>query len=296
MAFVDLRVVDELNFRVGRFTPAFGDFPLRHDPANHRTSDKPLPYDMGRMLRLREWNMGVLPSPYVDQGIEVNGTHWFGEHRAARLRGVRGRRPARGPGRRRLRLDRVALGVLRRQQLRARARRAGRAHARPDRRRDARRSAPRAWPATWTPSASTATRSAASTCTRASGCSTCAPSTCLRRTEMPLGDDPDARFRYGPGEDGEYDDYFLKDGFYVEANLAALHAARTGRPLRRAAAHGQRARDHSTLREEQRVLRYTGGLNIVFDGSVRLKLSGEFYDFSDFSDEVAANTGVVAAF
>ena len=36
MAFVDLRAVDELNFRVGRFTPAFGDFPLRHDPANHR--------------------------------------------------------------------------------------------------------------------------------------------------------------------------------------------------------------------------------------------------------------------
>ena len=110
MAFVDLRVADELNFRVGRFTPAFGDFPLRHDPANHRTSDKPLPYDMGRMLRLREWNMGVLPAPYVDQGIEINGTHWFGERRPARLRGVRGRRPARGPGRRRFRLDRVALG------------------------------------------------------------------------------------------------------------------------------------------------------------------------------------------
>src|SRR5215471_13771473 len=34
MAFADLRVIDELNFRVGRFTPAFGDFPLRHDPAN----------------------------------------------------------------------------------------------------------------------------------------------------------------------------------------------------------------------------------------------------------------------
>ena len=59
--------------------PSFGDFPLRHDPANHRTSDKPLPYDMGRMLRMREYNMGVLPSPYVDQGAEINGTHWFGE-------------------------------------------------------------------------------------------------------------------------------------------------------------------------------------------------------------------------
>ncbi|MCB9649174.1 MAG: hypothetical protein H6730_21595 [Deltaproteobacteria bacterium] len=36
MAFVDMRVADQLNFRVGRMTPTFGDFPLRHDPANHR--------------------------------------------------------------------------------------------------------------------------------------------------------------------------------------------------------------------------------------------------------------------
>ncbi len=77
MAFADLRVIDELNFRVGRFTPAFGDFPLRHDPANHRTSDKPLPYDMGRMLRMKVFNFGELPAPYVDQGIEISGTHWF---------------------------------------------------------------------------------------------------------------------------------------------------------------------------------------------------------------------------
>src|SRR5688572_27408069 len=79
MAFFDLRVADELNFRVGRFTPSFGEFPLRHDPANHRTSDKPLVYDMGRMLRLREWGMSVLPAPYVDHGLEINGTHWFGD-------------------------------------------------------------------------------------------------------------------------------------------------------------------------------------------------------------------------
>src|SRR5678815_458836 len=77
MAFFDLRVADELNFRVGRFTPQFGSFPIRHDPANHRTSDKPLPYDMGRMLRFSEWNMGILPSPWVDNGVEVSGAHYF---------------------------------------------------------------------------------------------------------------------------------------------------------------------------------------------------------------------------
>jgi hypothetical protein len=79
MAYFDYRIADELNFRLGRFSPSFGAFNLRHDVANHRLSDKPLPYDMGRMLRLRTWNMGVLPSPFPDNGLEINGTHWFGE-------------------------------------------------------------------------------------------------------------------------------------------------------------------------------------------------------------------------
>ena len=78
-AQVDYRVKDELSFRVGRFSPSFGAYNLRHDPANHGLSDKPLPYDMGRMLRLRSWNLGVLPSPFPDNGVEIGGTHWFGE-------------------------------------------------------------------------------------------------------------------------------------------------------------------------------------------------------------------------
>ncbi len=79
MAYFDLRVADELNFRVGRFSPSFGAFNLRHDPANHKLADKPLPYDMGRMLRMRDWNLGVLPSPFPDNGVEIDGTHWFGD-------------------------------------------------------------------------------------------------------------------------------------------------------------------------------------------------------------------------
>jgi len=78
MMYFDFRIADELNFRVGRFSPSFGAFNLRHDPANHRLSDKPLPYDMGRMLRMRQWNQGVLPSPFPDNGIELNGTKWLG--------------------------------------------------------------------------------------------------------------------------------------------------------------------------------------------------------------------------
>ncbi|MDF2695317.1 MAG: hypothetical protein K0S65_3700 [Labilithrix sp.] len=79
MMYFDVRIADELNFRVGRFSPSFGAFNLRHDPANHRLSDKPLPYDMGRMLRMRQWNMSVLPSPFPDNGIEINGSKFIGE-------------------------------------------------------------------------------------------------------------------------------------------------------------------------------------------------------------------------
>jgi hypothetical protein len=78
MAYFDYRAVDELNLRVGRFSPSFGAFNLRHDPANHMLSDKPLPYDMGRMLRKGDWNNGVLPSPFPTNGVEINGTHWLG--------------------------------------------------------------------------------------------------------------------------------------------------------------------------------------------------------------------------
>ena len=78
MGYVDYRIADELNVRVGRFSPSFGAFNLRHDPANHHLTDKPLAYDMGRMLRFEQWSQGVLPSPFPDNGVEVNGTHWFG--------------------------------------------------------------------------------------------------------------------------------------------------------------------------------------------------------------------------
>jgi hypothetical protein len=79
MAYFDFRLADELNVRAGRFSPSFGAFNVRHDPANHATSSKPLPYDMGRMLRQDQWHLGVLPSPFPDNGVEIGGMHWFGE-------------------------------------------------------------------------------------------------------------------------------------------------------------------------------------------------------------------------
>jgi hypothetical protein len=79
MAYFDYRIFDQLSFRAGRFSPSFGAFNLRHDPANQALSSKPLPYDMGRMLRTTDWDMGVLPSPFPDNGVEIGGSQWFGE-------------------------------------------------------------------------------------------------------------------------------------------------------------------------------------------------------------------------
>lgn len=72
--FVELTPHPAFNVRAGRFMPAFGDFYLRHDPTVHKTADNPLPYDMGHMIHLGEWGMGVLPIPYVDNGVEFYGT------------------------------------------------------------------------------------------------------------------------------------------------------------------------------------------------------------------------------
>ncbi len=293
MAFVDLRVVDALSFRVGRFNPSFGDFPLRHDPANHRTADKPLPYDMGRMLRMREWNMGVIPSPYVDHGVEINGTHWFGRvlqldyafHVVSGLRSGEedvdldwmlsrsvyyidnNSEPALG-GRLAVTIDLSAFAMM------TIGSSAMWGSQDPERLRkymivgfDA-----------YLRIADFELRG----------------EYLIRRTQMAM-QDADSRFRYGPVDGEAYDDYFLKDGFYVEAMMPVFDRLelvgrfdglrRTGNVL-----------VNSPLRYRSAILRYTAGFNIVFDASVRLKLSAELYDFSDFEDDVVANAGVVAAF
>jgi hypothetical protein len=293
MAFADLRVVDELNFRVGRFNPAFGDFPLRHDPANHRTSDKPLPYDMGRMLRMREFNLGVLPTPYVDQGVEVNGTHWFGtsaqlDYAVYVVGGLRSGQddvdldfiqsrssyyidnnsePAVG-GRASVTIDATesVLFTLGSSLM------AG--HQDPKRQRS------------YAIGGVDLYARLANVDLRAEYL--------IRRTQIPIND-ADVRYRYGPGANGKYDDFFLKDGFYVEANVPlATRLELVGRfdGLRRIG----NVPVNVPLSKKSSVLRYTAGINIIFDASVRLKISGEYYDFSDFDDDVGINTGVVAAF
>src|ERR1044071_598698 len=286
MAFFDLRVADELNFRVGRFTPQFGSFPIRHDPANHRTADKPLPYDMGRMLRFSEWNMGILPSPWVDNGVELSGAHYFTDD---------------------VRLDYAAYAVA--------GPRSGNDAA------DFDYKLSRSGDAYYVDNNSrpslggnVALNIVAGKTTVTAGASgmfgTYDPDNKLhyqiagahlvlqlsrvflraeylvRRTEMALGDAPAQRFKYGPGKDGKYDPYFLKQGWYAELEMPAgdrLDLILRWDGLRR---QGNVLRD-SGLRSDSAVLRYTAGASIKVRGAVRLKLSGELYDFTDFSDEIA---------
>lgn len=301
MAYVDLTVVDELRFRVGRFNPSFGEFPLRHDPANHRTVDKPLPYDMGRMLRIREWNLGVLPSPYVDNGLEIGGTHWFGysvqvDYAAYAVSGLRGEstgvdldfkqsrsgsggtyyvdnnsRPS-GGGRLALTLDLAdqettfTVGA----------------------------SGMTGW---YDPDAKlTYTVAGADFFARIKTFELRAEYL-ARRTKMSLGDDPVMRFKYGPKNNGKFDPYVLKDGFYIEALFPVLPRVelvgrfdglrRFGNVLRSEGVSG-------SLTKRSEVLRYTVGTDVSVGYGVRVKLDLEYYDFSDFHDDIAATLGVAA--
>ena len=295
MAFIDMRLLDELNVRVGRFNPSFGDFTLRHDPANHRTADKPLPYDMGRMLREKEFNIGVLPSPYVDQGIEINGTHWFGDSVQLdyALHAVGGLRA----GQNDMDVDFISMRSVYYLDNNSEPSLGGRlaltlnltddvlltmggsgmwGHLDPKRQHSY-----------WVAGADVYLRLASFDLHA---------EYLIRRTEFSVGSNPDDTFRFGPNKGGTYDNFFLKDGFYVEGNLPL-----TSRFELVARFDGLRRMGNVTINspiksKHSAVLRYTAGCDVILEGSVRLKFSGEYYDFTDFKDELAVNAGVAAAF
>jgi len=116
----------------------------------------------------------------------------------------------------------------------------------------------------------------------------------VRRTEMSLGDDPASRFRYGPGEDGEFDDFFVKEGWYAELEVPIGRVDLVGRwdGLRR---RGNVARQ-SPLRSDSILFRSTAAFAYRLHGALRLKLSAEIYDFSDFDDELALHLGIAGPF
>ena len=79
--FGEVRLKRFFNVRVGRINVPFGEFTVRHDPANFTTPSKPLPYAMGDMLQYgrQGFNLGIVPGPWVDNGAEAYGSLSLGE-------------------------------------------------------------------------------------------------------------------------------------------------------------------------------------------------------------------------
>ena len=79
-AYGEVLYVDALNVRAGRINVPFGEFNTRHDPANFVTPSKPLPYAMGDLLFYTKqgFNLGIVPTPFIDNGVEVFGNFALG--------------------------------------------------------------------------------------------------------------------------------------------------------------------------------------------------------------------------
>lgn len=77
--YAEIHLTDAVGMRVGRINVPVGEFNVRHDPANYTTPSKPLPYAMGDMLHYQPdaFNLGVVPTPYSDNGVEVFGSLWL---------------------------------------------------------------------------------------------------------------------------------------------------------------------------------------------------------------------------
>jgi len=295
MAYFDIHVRDELNVRVGRFTPSFGSFPQRSDPANHRTSDKPLPYDMGRMLHFRDWNEGVLPAPWVDNGVEVNGTHYFHEgqidYAAYLVGGPKGSADGFDFD---YTLSRSGerYYVDNNSQPSVGARFAGTTELSETSLLTLGASGMAGF---YDPEAELGFVVVGADLTLRLDKIFVRAEYLLRRTEMAIGDDPAGRFKYGPGVDGTFANYSLRDGFYVETEVPIGEKFELiGRwdGLRR---FGNVAAT-SALRSKSAMLRYTLGGALKVKGNLRIKASVEQYDFSDFDDEIGLHLGLAGPF
>jgi hypothetical protein len=293
--YVDLRAADEFSVRIGRLTPEFGSFPQRGDPANHRTNDKPLPYDMGRMLHHTEWNEGVLPAPWVDNGIELLGTRFVDggrfDYAAYLMSGPKGVADgvdldfvqSRDPDR---------YYVDNNSEPTVGARLSGTAdldaeghaltfgasvmtgHYDPDRHLG------------FVIAGVDAVANLDGVVLRAEYL--------VRRTDMAIGEMPLTRWKYGPDLFGRFDDHATKHGFYAEAEvpLGVVDAfARFDGLIRR----GNVLAD-SPLSNNSQLLRYTAGAAFRIVENIRIKASVEYYQFNDLADDLALHLGVATPF
>jgi hypothetical protein len=114
-----------------------------------------------------------------------------------------------------------------------------------------------------------------------------------RRTEMSVMNP--ARFRYGPDSDGVFDPYLVKDGGYAELEVPV-----TNRLTLLAREDGLRRRGNvlkgSVMTSRSKLVRHTAALAYELSLALRLKLSYEYYDFSDYPNESAMHVGIAGPF
>jgi hypothetical protein len=74
--YAEWQINDHVNLRAGRFNVPVGEFNSRSDPSNYTAPSKPLPYAMGDMLfyQYTAFNLGVVPTPFIDNGVELFGS------------------------------------------------------------------------------------------------------------------------------------------------------------------------------------------------------------------------------
>lgn len=77
-AALDWRPVSVFHLRAGRMPIAAGSFNERHDFNTRRTISKPLTRIMGNMVRGEQFNLGVMPAPYVDNALNTGLDFDFG--------------------------------------------------------------------------------------------------------------------------------------------------------------------------------------------------------------------------
>jgi hypothetical protein len=294
-AFVDLRAADELSVRIGRLTPEFGSFPQRGDPANHLSNDKPLPYDMGRMLHSTDWNEGILPAPWVDNGVELLGTRFVGggrvDYAAYILSGPKSNADqvdfdfvaSRDPD---------AYYVDNNSEPVVGARLSGTAdidsaghgvtfgasfmtgHYDPDRHLG------------FLIGGADLVVNLDAIVFRAEYL--------VRRTDVATADKPDSYWKYARGPDGQFDDHFFKHGFYAETEIPFGRVdafARFDGLLR----FGNLPM-MSRLSSSARLWRYTAGVAVRISDNIRIKTSAEYYQSNDLGNDVALHIAVATPF
>jgi hypothetical protein len=229
---------------------------------------------MGRMLRGDEWNGGVLPTPWVDNGVELNGSRFLGRHLQVdyALCAVGGPRAGYEPVDFNFKLSRTgeayyvdnnsrpvcgAHGVLTLVDG-ARSLALGASMMR----------------GTYDPDHRPPFAIYGAHAVARHGDLFLRAEYLFRRTTMAIGMEPATRFTYGAGMDGTFDPVALKDGGHVELEApVGKRLTLVGREdaMRR---RGNVLVD-SPLRDESAVLRHTAAAAFLAHSALRLKLSYE---------------------